>query len=266
MAMFFTITAMTSVYSVHAIATSATIISPPQQYNQKLAHTYSNMLEGHLAQNFSIYRSVRILLSNYPEHVNEIVAAAIKKQPQATPGIVNAAMRTEPALTEDTLNVALALQPQQFKRIIKTALATEPAYADQIVLTASRFRPQSTSEILRVALKTEPSMSDAIVRSAASSQPEKLWDFVISAVKQVPSAAEQIFTGITAWFTGDNMDPTIKAEQLKKPQWREVIVSAINAGVKKEDVSELARKVKLSDEELAELYRQQQRKKQPNQS
>lgn len=211
----------------------------------RLAKTYDRMLGYYSKRNFSSTRSVRVLLSNYPQHVEPILYAAFEREPHLYRHIIRAAIHAEPGFTRDIMTMALNMDMADPAEIVKIAVEAEPSYADDIVTTAGRSHPEDLENIVRVAVRVEPQMADSIMRSASDQQPGKLESIVAATLEAVPAFGSYLATslmdliGLAEPKSADNLPPN--AEQIQqRERAMQVLRGARRAGVGNDQLQVIA--------------------------
>ena len=221
----------------------------PQE--KKLVDKYNSVIDDHLNYNFSITRTVRILVNHYPQHVNQILIAAYQHYPTRIPVINRAVIQVEPALTSDVLTTTHLVAPQAFDETIAQAIDVEPSYIDDIVTTATRLAPEKLNTIVRVAIVSEPRMSETVVKSAAESSPDNFLDAVVSSIKEIPQITKHAFVAVKDFFNFNN------AEQKTRPkpeQWNRFIVEAKAQGINREELEWFKEHGYLTVQQVAKVY------------
>lgn len=226
-----------------SLAAQQTLVEPtdPELYQPspeiiRLAKTYDRMLGYYAKRNFSSTRSVRVLLSNYPQHVEPILYAAFEREPHLYRHIIRAAIHAEPGFTRDIMTMALNMDMADPAEIVKIAVEAEPSYADDIVTTAGKSHPEHLENIVRVAVRVEPQMADSIMRSASDQQPGKLESIVAATLEAVPAFGNYLATSLMDLIgfagTTNDTDTTPNAEQIhQRERAMQVLRGARRAGV-----------------------------------
>lgn len=210
----------------------------------RLAKTYDRMLGYYAKRNFSSTRSVRVLLSNYPQHVEPILYAAFEREPHLHRHIIRAAIHAEPGFTRDIMTMALNMDMADPAEIVKIAVEAEPSYADDIVLTAGKSHPEQLENIVRVAVRVEPQMADSIMRSASDQQPGKLESIVAATLEAVPAFGTYLATslmdliGLAEPATNDLAPTSRQIEQRERAM--QVLRGARRAGVGNDQLQVIA--------------------------
>lgn len=220
--------------------------------NKRLVNTYLRMFRYYTKRNFSPTRTVRVLLSNYPEHVESIVHAAFERYPNNYEQIIKAAIDAEPGFTKDIMAVAMYTQVAQPAELVRIAVEAEPAYADEIVVEASRANPANVEELVRVAVKVEPEMADSIMQSASASQPEKVEGIVHATLSVLPAIGDYLSSSLSDLIdliTTDN-DPE-STEVTSRAEALSVLKGAYRAGMSYQEIEALAETHGIAKEEIA---------------
>ncbi|MBY6065044.1 hypothetical protein CWI80_11785 [Pseudidiomarina sediminum] len=218
--------------------------------NQRLVNTYLRMLRYYNKRNFSVTRTVRVLMSNYPHHVEPIMLAALERYPKKYEHIIKAAIDAEPGFTKDVLAVAMYKQVASPSELVRIAVEAEPAYADEIVAEAGKANPTSLEELVRVAVKVEPEMADSIMRSASSSQPEKVEGIVHATLSVLPAIGDYISNSLSdliTFVTGREETD----EEVKRQETISILKGAHRAGMDYQELEALAEHHGIAREELA---------------
>ncbi|MGQ4277613.1 hypothetical protein ACQ5ES_11245 [Pseudidiomarina sp. E22-M8] len=208
--------------------------------NERLVNTYLRMFRYYTKRNFSVTRTVRVLMSNYPQHVEPILYAALERYPKKYEHIIKAAINAEPGFTQDIMAVAIHLNVAPPTELVRIAVEAEPAYADEIVAEASRIDPTNVEELVRVAVRVEPEMADSIMRSASTSQPEQVEGIVHATLSMLPALGDYLVTSLDDLISlmrdsdADSTSVTTKREAMS------VIKGAYRAGMNYEELQTLA--------------------------
>lgn len=216
--------------------------------NQRLAETYARMLRYYDQRNFSSVRSVRVLMSNYPHHVEPILYAAFERYPMHYRHIIKAAIDAEPAFTREIISMALSLEVADPADIVRIGVEAEPSYADAIVATVDQVRPEQLDTIVRVAVLTEPQTADGILRSHRTAEISKLEAVIHSVLTAAPTLGTYLVDTISD-LIGTSTTVASTAETNKRAV--SLIRTAYNSGgLNRDQVEQLAAKHNLSEEQL----------------
>ncbi|WP_055439835.1 hypothetical protein [Pseudidiomarina woesei] len=218
------------------------------QENQRLADTYARMLRYYDQRNFSSVRAVRVLMGNYPHHVEPILYAAFERYPNHYRHIIKAAIDAEPAFTREIISMALSLKVADPADIVRIAVEAEPSYADTIVATVDEMDPTQFANVVRVAVLTEPQTADGILRSNRDAEIGKLESILHTVLSSAPTLGSYLVDTISDLI---GFSKTEVAPQNKNKRAIQLIRSAYNSGgLDKSEVQVLAAKHELSDEEI----------------
>lgn len=221
--------------------------------NQRLVATYKRMFRYYSRRNFSTTRTVRVLLSNYPQHVEPIMYTAFDKYPNSYRHLIKAAIDAEPAFTRDIITMALNMGVGEPSEIVKLAVEAEPSYADDIIRTVSARNDANLSELIRVAVQVEPQMASSIMQSASQEQPTQIDVIVQTILESVPSMGSYMVT-IFNDLIGKSTPNTTDAERaLQRQRATQVILGAHRAGIDIEQLRITATQYGISDAELKAL-------------
>lgn len=223
--------------------------------NQRLAKTYKRMFRYYQQRNFSHTRTVRVLLSNYPQHVEAIMYTAFDRYPSSYRHLIKAAIDAEPAFTRDIITMALNMGVGEPSEIVRLAVEAEPSYADDIVRTVSAHDGANLSEIIRVAVKVEPQMASSIMHSASQEQPSQIDVIVQAILESVPAMGGYVATLFNDLIGKSNADASDLERALQRERAAQVILGAHRAGVDIEQLRLTATEYGISDSELTELIK-----------
>lgn len=219
--------------------------------NKRLVNTYLRMFRYYTKRNFSVTRTVRVLMSNYPQHVEPILHAAFELYPKKYEHIIKAAINAEPGFTQDILSVAMHLKIAPPTELVRIAVEAEPAYADEIVAEASRVDPTNVEELVRVAVRVEPEMADSIMQSASASQPEQVEGIVHATLSVLPALGDYLLTSLDDLISlMRDSDPEVTPVKTKG-EAMSVIKGAYRAGMNYEELQTLAATHGINDDEFA---------------
>lgn len=239
-------------------STTTTEINNPYvltEQNKRLVNTYLRMFRYYTKRNFSVTRTVRVLMSNYPEHVEAIMIAALERYPENYPYIIKAAIDAEPAFTRDIMAVAMHLEVAPATELVKIAVEAEPAYADQIVVDASKSNPNDVEAIVRIAVSIQPEMAPSIMQSAGSSQPDKVEGIVHATLSVLPSMGDYLMSSLNDLI---DLIRGNSANEMSDDQ-REtlsVLRGAHRAGMSYADLQRVAKNHGISDAQLTAALNQ----------
>lgn len=222
--------------------------------NKRLVNTYLRMFRYYTKRNFSPTRTVRVLLSNYPEHVEAILHAAFERYPRNYEQVIKAAIDAEPGFTKDILTVAMYTEVAQPAELVRIAVEAEPAYADEIVVEASKVNPASVEELVRVAVKVEPEMADSIMQSASASQPEKVEGIVHATLSVLPAIGDYLASSLSDLIdlVSSSDDPSVDQITTRK-EALSVLKGAYRAGMSYEEIQAIANAHGIADDEIAAI-------------
>lgn len=222
--------------------------------NQRLADTYARMLRYYERRNFSSTRSVRVLMSNYPQHVEPILYAVFQRYPRHYRHIIKAAIDAEPAFTRDIITVALNLQVADPAEIVRIGVETEPSYADAIVNTVDRLEPEQFNEVIRVAVMTEPHTANDILRSNKEAEVTKLESIIRSVLAAAPAVGGYLADTISDIIGSVSTDEALTERDLQRTRAITLLRSAYEAGgITREQLETIAMRHELSEEELNQI-------------
>lgn len=217
------------------------------QENQRLADTYARMLRYYDQRNFSSVRAVRVLMGNYPHHVEPILYAAFERYPNHYRHIIKAAIDAEPAFTREIISMALSLKVADPADIVRIAVEAEPSYAETIVATVDQMDPTQFANVVRVAVLTEPQTADGILRSNRDAEIGKLESVLHTVLSATPTLGSYLVDTISDLIGFSTTEAT---PQNKNKRAIQLIRSAYNSGgLDKSEVELLAAKHELSEEE-----------------
>ncbi|WP_258808474.1 hypothetical protein [Pseudidiomarina sp. CB1] len=221
--------------------------------NKRLVNTYLRMFRYYTKRNFSATRTVRVLLSNYPEHVEPILHAAFERYPKSYEQIIKAAIDAEPGFTKDIMAVAMHTQVAKPAELVRIAVEAEPAYADEIVVEASRVDPANVEELVRVAVKVEPEMADSIMQSASASQPDKVEGIVHATLSVLPAIGDYLASSLSDLIdliASDDAEPSAN-EVTSRKEALSVLKGAYRAGMSYQEIEAIANAHGIDEEEIA---------------
>lgn len=223
--------------------------------NKRLVNTYLRMFRYYTKRNFSATRTVRVLLSNYPEHVETILHAAFERYPESYEQIIKAAIDAEPGFTKDIMAVAMHTGVAKPAELVRIAVEAEPAYADQIVVEASRVDPSNVEELVRVAVKVEPEMADSIMQSASASQPEKVEGIVHATLSVLPAIGDYLASSLSDLIalvtTNDNT--STESEVTSRKEALSVLKGAYRAGMSYQEIEAIATAHGIDEEDITSI-------------
>ncbi|RUO75499.1 hypothetical protein [Pseudidiomarina taiwanensis] len=224
----------------------------PSSDTVRLMQTYKRMLRYYEQRNFSPTRSVRVLLSNYPEHVEAILLAALDRYPKQYRQTLKAAIDAEPGFTRDIIIVALSQNIGDPAEIVRIAVEAEPSYADAIVQTAGERYPDSIETIVKVAVTVEPQMADSIMRSASEQQPGKLEAIVTASLEAVPAFGSYLASTLID-LIGLSEEADLEAQYTPRERAMQVLRGAHRAGVDTQQLQVVADNYGISHDELVDI-------------
>lgn len=222
--------------------------------NKRLVNTYLRMFRYYTKRNFSPTRTVRVLLSNYPEHVETILHAAFERYPENYEQIIKAAIDAEPGFTKDIMAVAMHTGVAKPAELVRIAVEAEPAYADQIVVEASRVEPNNVEELVRIAVKVEPEMADSIMQSASASQPEKVEGIVHATLSVLPAIGDYLASSLSDLIDLVTNDNTSKdSDTSSRKEALSVLKGAYRAGMSFQEIEAIATAHGLDEEDITTI-------------
>lgn len=231
---------------------ATTIDSNTESSESNLKSTYRNIIDNHLHKNFSIMRTVRILINHYPEHANYIVEAAFDAKESRIKAIVVAAMQAEPAVTYSVVDVALKRYPNLSGTIVEAAIQTEPAYIDDIITIALRREPEQANTIIRKAVASHPDFTESVLRTAAKEAPNSILSSITESIKALPETATSLISVLKDFFVG--ADSKKQDYNLSKEDWRLLTLEAKQSGVSRKELEWLVKEGYLEQKTLAKIF------------
>ncbi|RUO64775.1 hypothetical protein [Idiomarina ramblicola] len=217
-----------------------------------LKQTYRNIIDNHLHKNFSIMRTVRILINHYPEHATYIVNAAFDVRESRIKAIVVAAMQAEPAVTYNVIDVALARFPHLTETLVEAAIQTEPAYIDDIITVALKHQPDTANAIIRQAVVSHPDFTESVLRTTAKEAPNFMLSSIIESIKALPDAATSLVAVLKDFFVGAEDKKT--PYKITKEDWNLLILEAKQSGVSREELEWLVKEGYVEQEAFAQAF------------
>lgn len=238
-----------------AIRTSEaiTIESDTTSSESDLKDTYRNIIDNHLNKNFSIIRTVRILINHYPEHASYIVDAAFDARENRVTAIVIAAMRAEPAVTYPVVDIALSRYPDLSGAIVEAAIQAEPAYIDDIITIALRQQPDRAQSIIRKAVAAHPDFTESVLRTAAQEAPNSILSSITESIKALPETATSLIAVMKNFFVGSENEE--KSYDISKEDWRVLTLEAKQSGVSQKELEWLVKEGYIEKETLAKIFK-----------
>lgn len=194
-------------------------------------------------QSMSPGRTVRSLISHYPQSTAGIVDVALDLYPDKFKEIIHSAVSTQPSSAEDIVTIALKKGLTECESIVEAAIKAEPSYVSFVARAAANASPDDFNDILRVAVLTEPDSADKIVQHMATSYPEKIAVILSNTVKHVPLVGEYIVDALLAVFPNkaeEVVSVAVRESSAQREQIQRIITTALNAGVTVDDVSNYA--------------------------
>jgi hypothetical protein len=244
-------------YASYAADSAVVETTKPSVYvlddeSQRLADTYARMLRYYEQRNFSSIRSVRVLMSNYPHHVEPILYAAFERYPRHYRHIIKAAIDAEPAFTREVISVALNLRVADPAEIVRIGVETEPSYAEAIVGTVDEIDPEHLNEVIRIAVTTEPHTADGILRANKEAEVGKLESIIQAVLAAAPAVGGYLADTISDIIgSADNTE----ANEIQQDQDRERAIKLLRSaykagGLTNEKLHAIAARHELSSQEL----------------
>mgnify|MGYP003633298075 FL=1 len=217
------------------------------------SHVTTSFVKRQVAQNMSIGRAVKSIVSNYPQEASAVVSTALDMYPDKYQEIIHAAISAQPMLTEDIVKIALEKNIASCANIVKTAINAEPSYVDFVVTAAANSTPEELNEIVRVAVITEPDSADFIVQSLAQQHPNKIVDILSSAIEAVPLVGEYVVEALLAIFPNDAesvVSTAVRESASERANVKRIIETAQNFGLDEESIYKYAKEGGATDEEI----------------
>jgi len=221
---------------------------------QRLVETYSRMYRYYERRNFNSQRSVRILLSNYPQHVTPILAAAFDRYPMHYRHIMRAAIHAEPAFTSEIVSIALQQQIADPADIVKIAVEAEPSYADTIVNLASDNSPSAIHELVKVAVLVEPATADTILRGTNVEDLTRFELVLRSLLDAVPTLTQYLSQTVADLIAGDSAQEEVTdySESQERARAVALLRSAHRAGIPQGDLELIATRYNIAETEYVD--------------
>ncbi|MCK7459256.1 hypothetical protein [Idiomarina aminovorans] len=229
-----------------------------QNSESNLKSTYRNIIDNHLQKNFSIMRTVRILINNYPEHAAYIVNAAFDAKESRVKAIVVAAMQAEPAVTYIVVDTAISRFPDLCDTIVEAAIQTEPAYIDDIIAIALSRQPDQAENILGKAIASHPDFTESVLRTAVKEAPNSILSSITESIKALPEAATSLVAALKNFFVGSK---DANSYELNQEDWRLLTLEAKQSGVTREELEWLVKAGYLKQKTFAQIFDDEMTKK-----
>lgn len=248
--------------ATYAADSAVTEVSKTKTYvleeeNQRLAETYARMLRYYEQRNFSSTRSVRVLMGNYPQHVEPILYAAFERYPNHYRHIIKAAIDAEPAFTRDIITIALNLEVADPAEIVRIGVETEPSYAEAMVSTVDQINPEQFNEVIRVAVLTEPHTADGILRANKEAEVGKLESIIRSVLAAAPALGGYLADTISDIIGSTSDTDELQAQDIERKRAIALLRSAYDAGgITIEQLKVIAARHELSEDELEQILNQ----------
>ncbi len=228
-------------FSISLSAKSTPNFSISVQQEQVISDLFEQLVKHQIYPATAIERSVTILLKSYPEKIDTVLKVAIDKYPHEYRQIMCGAVRAEPALTSDVVEIISNANIADSSQVVSIAITEEPAYAKEIVSTAALQKPNEIESIVRVAILTESIIAKNVVDDTMLSYPEKLLDILTVAIKALPNQLTRIVTDAIELFPDSAEEViTTAVSSTSKERAREIIATAINSGVSEEQATAAA--------------------------
>lgn len=225
----------------------------PNESTQRLIQAYDRLLRQHTRQNMGITRSVRILIKNYPEHVEPILAAAFLQRPNAYHHIARAAIHAEPALTQDIVSLAIRMELAAPEEVVQVAIRAEPTYIDDIVHAASIESPNDLESIVRVAVKTDPEMASTILSSVNNNEVGHFSGFIQTTLNALPALGNYLVDTFHSIIPGEDKLTPEQQLVLSEERTDKILRGALQAGISRDEVEEAAHSAGISTHRLDEI-------------
>lgn len=220
--------------------------------NIHLQGTYQGIIDNHLNKNFSIMRTVRILINNYPEHATYIVNAAFDIRETRVKAIVIASIQAEPAVTYNVLDSALTRYPQLSDTLIEAAIKTEPAYIDDIITVALKHQPERADIIISKVVSSHPEFTESVLRTSADKAPNQILPSIIQSLKNLPELATSLLIIVKNAFVDDESQRINRG--ITEAQWDLLMIEAKQSGVKRKELAWLVNEGYVSEKRFAQIY------------
>lgn len=244
-------------YAEDSVAVDSTV---PETYImtkeiQRLTDTYARMLRYYEQRNFSSVRSVRVLMSNYPQHVEPILYAAFERYPRHYKHIIKAAIDSEPAFTRDIISVALNAEVGDPAEIVRIGVKTEPSYADAIVNAVDQINPDQFQEVIRIAVLTEPHTADGILRANEDAEMGKLESIIQTVLAAAPALGNYLSDTISDIIGSTNDDQSEINPDLQRQRAITLLRSAYEAGLTSEQLTTIALRHNLTHDDINQIIK-----------
>lgn len=221
--------------------------------NQRLAQTYERMFRYYAKRNFSHTRTVRVLLSNYPQHVEAIMYTAFDRYPSSYKHLIRAAIDAEPAFTRDIITMALNMGVADPADIVRAAVEAEPSYADDIVATVSEQNNAHLENLIRVAVRAEPEMAQSILTKVSNEQPGQLELIVQTILEAAPALGNYIATLVGDLVGEEDSESSLAETTSRRERIEQTLRGAHRAGISYDRLQAVAKNYGISDQELTRL-------------
>ena len=199
---------------------------------EKQERIITQLLQQQVSQHIPLKKSVSAILTRYPESVDTVIDVSLDLYPNRYKEILLGALRAEPVLTCQALELMLNANVADPLELIALAIEEEPAYSQEIVNIALLNSPDNTEAIVQVALDTEPVMSDSVIQHTLSSFPEKMIDILSGAIKALPDQVSSLVTETISLFPEQGEKVVkIAVDHSEEREAHKIVNSAIEAGL-----------------------------------
>ncbi|WP_448568008.1 hypothetical protein [Thalassotalea ganghwensis] len=201
----------------------------------------SQLLKQQVSQQIPLKKSISAILSRYPESVDTVIEVSLDLYPNRYKEILLGALRAEPVLTCQALELMLNANVADPLELIAIAIEEEPAYSQEIVNIALLNSPNDTEAIVKVALDTESLMSDSVIQHSFSSFPEKMLDILSGAIKALPGQVNALVTDAISLFPEQGEEVVkVAVDNSEMREAHKIVDSAVEAGLAKNVAIEAA--------------------------
>ena len=210
-------------------------------------------IERQVAQNMSVGKAIKSLVSHYPAHTHNVVSMALDLYPSSYREIVHSAISAQPAISQEIVQIAIEKGITHCSKIVEAAIIAEPSYVDFVVKTAVTAKPQELADIVRIAVLTEPDSADSIVQTLATAYPNKIAEILETALEAVPFVGEYIVEALLAVFPSkaeDVIGIAVRESLKDEANLLKILETAKAAGISEKDLLNFATTSGASEDQI----------------
>ena len=224
---YFFILSLLSVISINSVASEA--------MSKKQELFITQLITQQTKQQISVRKSIKSILSRYPEQIDKVLSIALTLHPEDYKQIMLGAIDAQPVFACNVMEHVLEQDIASSTELIQIVVEAEPAYAQEILATAAFHDPDNLEQLVRVTIQTEPLHSKDIMSITMTSYPDRMIDILSGLIQAIPEKVSKWVSYTFLLFPDSGEQIVSTAVSSTNESHNQAIVNAaVNAGLDKD--------------------------------